>query len=220
MPRFRFQTPATILFDVYAQTPEEAAVFANQVRAENLDDGWDVDLLDPDEDDAILSGRAYFCDAPRCAPLLTADDIVNTDEDHPQRPTSSTGWGEFSDGMTRLQKDYRAWVLDAVAHAQDVLPRAQERAFSHRIIRLLQGKPTEPSVGDEIVTLLGDNDCDENDQPRQAPPGMRGRVVDVAEGSVLGPLFHVVFESGTWVVLELYEICDPNQYTWPAEGKT
>lgn len=66
-----------------------------------------------------------------------------------------------------------------------------------------------PRVGDTIFTLLGDEDCDENDQVRKAPPGTQGVVTLVDEDH-----YHVVFTTGTWVVLEQAEVLDPKQYRW------
>ena len=74
---------------------------------------------------------------------------------------------------------------------------------------------SEPRVRDRVVTLLGDNDCDENDRPRIAPPGATGTVVTIEGGR-----FHVVFDGGVWVVLERSEICDPGLYTWEPKENT
>jgi hypothetical protein len=64
------------------------------------------------------------------------------------------------------------------------------------------------TVGTRIRTLKGEQDCDENDNERHAAPGEIGVVFRIGpEGC------HVTFEpSQVWVVLELAEIGDPEQY--------
>lgn len=76
---FRIQVPAVVIFNVQAETPEEALAVAECVRVDNDDNGWDVDLnLDGEEmDDA--EGRAYL-DSNKLATPLTEDDIVDEDE--------------------------------------------------------------------------------------------------------------------------------------------
>lgn len=76
---FRIQVPAVIMFNVQAETPEEALAIAERVRVDNDDNGWDIDLaLDGKElDDA--DGRAYL-DALRMKDALEPIDIVNVDE--------------------------------------------------------------------------------------------------------------------------------------------
>lgn len=85
--------------------------------------------------------------------------------------------------------------------------------MSHRMSLAFCDRRTRPRVGDRVVTLNGDNDCDEHDVPRQAPPGTGGRV-EAVDVESQGYRCDVVFDTGVWVVLEFYEICDPEQYTW------
>lgn len=115
--------------------------------------------------------------------------------------------------VEEITKTYALWTRRIVRYeAKDApaLRHAMERAMSHRMSLAFCDRRTRPRVGDKVVTLKGDNDCDGNDQPRQALPGAVGKVTDVDDDR-----FHVVFdESEVWVVLEFHEICDPEQYTW------
>lgn len=67
-------------------------------------------------------------------------------------------------------------------------------------------------IGQRVVTLLGDVDDDDGTE-RHAPPGTRGAVVLIETDSAGGPLYHVIFETGVWIVLSPDEINDPAQYT-------
>ena len=79
MKIFRIQVPAVIMFNVQAETPEEALAIAESVRLENDSDGWDVDLTLDDEKLEDAAGRAYL-DSERMKDALEPDAIVNVDE--------------------------------------------------------------------------------------------------------------------------------------------
>lgn len=115
--------------------------------------------------------------------------------------------------VEEITKTYALWTREAAGYGSDKAPRlraSMTRAMSHRMSLAFCDRRTSPRVGDKVVTLKGDNDCDEDNQPRRALPGAVGKVTDVDDDR-----FHVVFdESEVWVILEFYEICDPEQYTW------
>ena len=111
-----------------------------------------------------------------------------------------------------IAKTYGAWLVEAADYRpdrRDALHRSMELAMKHRMDLAFCDRRHTPHVGDRVITLNGDNDCDDHDDPRVANPGTEGKVVAVNESS-----FDVVFDSGCWVCLEFYEICDPTQYTW------
>lgn len=74
-------------------------------------------------------------------------------------------------------------------------------------------------LGMKIVSLKGENDHDENDQPRSSPPGSVGEVVslEVKDGLVT---CGVVFPEGTWVFLDEKELASGDYQLRPEEGIT
>lgn len=80
MPVYRFQAPAVIMFDVRAESPEAAVSAAEQVRINNIDGGWDVEL-EPTDCTSDFEGRAYLDDRAARARTLTTDDIVHEYEE-------------------------------------------------------------------------------------------------------------------------------------------
>ena len=114
--------------------------------------------------------------------------------------------------LAEIAKTYGAWLVEVAGYRpdrRDALRRSMELAMHHRMDLAFCDRRHTPRVGDKVITLNGDNDCDEHDLPRHANPGTEGRVVAENESS-----FDVVFDGGCWVCLEFYEICDPTQYTW------
>lgn len=84
---FRIQVPAVIMFNVQAETPEEALAIAERVRVDNDDNGWDVDLALDGEELEYADGRAYL-DSERMKDALEPNDIVNVDEfEEEEEPT-------------------------------------------------------------------------------------------------------------------------------------
>ena len=80
MPVYRFQVPAVIMFDVRAESPEAAVTAAEQIRINNKDGGWDVDL-EPADCTSNHEGRAYLDEQAARAHALTTDDIVHEYEE-------------------------------------------------------------------------------------------------------------------------------------------
>jgi hypothetical protein len=70
-------------------------------------------------------------------------------------------------------------------------------------------------IGDVVITLKGDQDCDDQDKERHAAPGERGRIERILPSAQMGePYYSVIFEpSGVWVFLTAAELSDPAQYT-------
>jgi hypothetical protein len=86
MPTYRFQIPATICFDVQAESPEAAVDVAERVRSDNNTDGWDLGLSLDGKPLENAWARTYVDDdAIRTTPLTTGD-IVDEEADDP--PTS------------------------------------------------------------------------------------------------------------------------------------
>ena len=149
---------------------------------------------------------------PPAAPKTSAgDDCEDEREALPFRDMDPEDLQRELEGIT---KTYGLWVLEVAKSAtsffQNTLQQSMDRAMRHRVDLAFCDRRHTPRVGDKVITLNGDNDCDENDLPRVARPGTEGEVVaQHADKSV-----HVIFNGGCWVSLELYEICDPTQYTW------
>lgn len=76
---FRIQVPAVVMFNVLAETTEEALAIAERVRVDNDDEGWDVDLALDGEELEGAGGRAYL-DSERMRDALEPDAVVNVDE--------------------------------------------------------------------------------------------------------------------------------------------
>lgn len=68
-------------------------------------------------------------------------------------------------------------------------------------------------IGTRVTTLNGDNDHDDNDEPRHVAPGSVGSVTLVDRSRETGKyLHHVEFENGCWITLDESELSDPSQY--------
>lgn len=80
---FRFQAPAAIYFSVQADSEEEAVELANQVRQQNIEDGFSLSLFFcglPARADAYAYFQELDGSSNYVAPL-TDKNIVDTTED-------------------------------------------------------------------------------------------------------------------------------------------
>lgn len=80
---FRFQAPAVIYFSVQADSEAEAVELANQVRRQNIEDGFSLSLFFcglPARADAYAYFRELDEDSNHVAPLTT-EDIIDTTGD-------------------------------------------------------------------------------------------------------------------------------------------
>ena len=118
---YRIQIPAIIMFNIKADSPEAAVKLAEQVRNENNDEGWDIDLYLDGEEMVDTNGRAYTDEDAIGATPLTVDCIVTEEIEEPSPPEQCSECGSSGKfnllGVDVGGADRQAFVCDNCGHA-------------------------------------------------------------------------------------------------------